>query len=352
MMRWMLGIFAVLLTLWCGWWFAGRHIILTQAEEIIARQEAAGGSLALPGLRLAGFPSRFDLSTDSISWQDPSGRVAYEGGAAHSYAMSWKPWHLIFWLPDSQRITIDGQVLQIDGSKLHASLRATPSTDVALALAALSAEDLNLSGQGLTLKIGKTDLRISAGGADANDMVAAGTVLGHPYHLGAALSAITPDPALIAALQAVDVPQMPATQLPAQIDRLHLDAVLGLSAPIDRYIGQTKPQPSSVTLRDLTLIWGDLNIAASGSLSPDAQEFAAGTITVSLTGWEQLPRLLVALDTIDPQMAGLISNMLRGLASKSADGQRITMDLVFKNGRAVFGPLPLGNAPRLTSPAN
>lgn len=48
--------------------------------------------------------------------------------------MSWKPWHLILWLPDSQKLTIDGEVLGIDGQKLHASLRAKPSLDVAAGL--------------------------------------------------------------------------------------------------------------------------------------------------------------------------------------------------------------------------
>ncbi|RKH55963.1 DUF2125 domain-containing protein, partial [Corallococcus interemptor] len=112
-MRWLIGIFAVFVTLWCGWWFAGRYAILTGADQVIADQRAAGAELDLPGFGLSGFPSRFDLSVDSISWRDPSGRNAYEGGAAFAYAMSWKPWHLVFWLPDSQVVTLDGQVLQI-----------------------------------------------------------------------------------------------------------------------------------------------------------------------------------------------------------------------------------------------
>ncbi len=343
-MRWLIGIFAVFLTLWCGWWFAGRYVILDQAGRLIEDERARGAQLDLPGFGLAGFPSRFDLSADSITWRDPSGRFAYEGGAAHSYAMSWKPWHLILWLPDSQKLTIDGEVLGIDGQKLHASLRAKPSLDVPLALAALSAEDLRLtSSAGLSLGITTLSLRIEAQDGGAAPAAPA-------YHLGAALTGITPDPALIAALAAVDVPQMPEAPLPDQIDRFHLNAMVTLSAPLDRHAGETKPQIVAIELVDASLIWGELNMASSGSLSPDDQGYAAGTIRLTVKGWQQLPRLLVASRVIAPNMAGLLTSMLRGLASESGDPAQLQMDLVMKDGWVSFGPLPLGPAPKLRDP--
>ncbi|WP_283176958.1 DUF2125 domain-containing protein [Gemmobacter sp. 24YEA27] len=335
-MRWLIGIGAVFLTLWCGWWFAGRYVILSQTEQLIADQRASGAMLDLPGFGLTGFPSRFDLSTESIAYSDPSGRVRYQGGAAYAYAMTWKPWHLVFWLPDSQVITLGDQVFQLDGSKLHASLRAAPALDLPLALAAFSAETLRVTqASGLSLGFGPSSLRIEA--ADAPNS----------YHLGATLTEIRPDPAFLATLAAVELPQAPETALPAQIDRFHFNTIVTLTAPLDRHAGATNPQVVSVGITDISLTWGEMELVTSGNIAPDSEGFAAGTVTLTVRGWEQLPRLLVAAGVIAPNMAGYLSSMLRGMAQQNADTQEVRMDLVLKDGLMNFGPLPLGPAPKL-----
>ena len=53
---------------------------------------------------------------------------------------------------------------------------------------------------------------------------------------------------------------------------------------------------------------------------------------------------------IAPNMAGLLTSMLRGLASESGDPAQLQMDLVMKDGWVSFGPLPLGPAPKLRDP--
>lgn len=335
-MRWMIGIAVLMLTLWCGWWFAGRHVILSQTEQLIQDQRAAGATLDLPGFGLTGFPSRFDLSTESITYRDPSGVIGYQGGAAYAYAMTWKPWHLVFWLPDQQVITLGDRVIRIDGSEVHASLRAAASLDLPLALAAFSAATLRVTdASGMSLGFGPSSLRIEAAEA-ANS-----------YHLGATVSAIQPDPALIAALAVVDLPQMPATALPDQIERLHLNSTVTLTAPLDRHAGETRPQLIAIGITDFSLAWGELQLVTSGNIAPDSEGFAAGTIALRVTGWEQLPRLLVAANVIAPNMAGYLSGMLRGMAKENDGVSEVRMDLVLKEGMMNFGPLPLGPAPRL-----
>ncbi len=340
MMRWLIGIVAVLVTLWCGWWFAGRYVILSQTDQLIADQRAAGATLEVPGFSLAGFPSRFDLSADSISYTDPSGRISYQGGTAFAYALSWKPWHLVFWLPDSQQITLDGQQVNLDGKSVHASLRASPSLDLPLALAAFSADSLTVTpAAGPSIGIGPLSLRVEA------ETGASGQ--GHPYRIGATLNEIRPDPALIGAIATTVVPQMPATTLPDVIGRLHLDATVALTAPLDRHAGAAKPHILSLDLRDLGLNWGELQMSASGTLTPDDQGFAAGTISLSVRGWEQLPRLLVGAGVMEARMAGVLTNVMRGIASQNSDPAVLVMPLVLKDGWVAFGPLPLGQAPQL-----
>lgn len=69
---------------------------------------------------------------------------------------------------------------------------------------------------------------------------------------------------------------MPEAPLPCQIDRFHLNAMVTLSAPLDRHAGETKPQVVAIELVDASLIWGELNMASSGLLSPDDQRLCGG----------------------------------------------------------------------------
>ncbi|VDC26058.1 DUF2125 domain-containing protein [Pseudogemmobacter humi] len=339
-MRWLLGIFGLFVVLWCGWWFAGRTLILDQSEKLIAEQRAAGAVVEMDSFGVKGFPSRFDLTAENPRYIAPDGRIAWEGGTLRLYAMSWKPWHVILGLPQSQLITTPDRMIRLESEALHASLRAAPDMDLPLAEARLTGSSLNIDATpGGVVQLGELALALRDAAADA-----AAT---HVYDIGIEAKRITPDPALTAALAAVDLPDMPATRLPAVIDRFHFDASLELSAPLDRHAGETRPRLLSVELRDLSLTWGDLTMVAQGRLMPDDQGFAAGRIGLTVTNWNQLPPLLVASGMVQPRMAPILGNMLRALANEAGTPDRLTIPLDLKDGWMSFGPLPLGPAPKL-----
>ncbi len=344
-MRKLMGFVVILLVLWCGYWFVGARVITTQANRWFDEGAAAQGLTASRSdLRVRGFPNRFDLTLDDPTVMDAARGIGWSGPFAQVFVMTWKPWHVIAALPDSHQLVLNRQTIAITGKRQLASLRVTPSTDVALAEARAEGHALSFTSD-LDGTIALDDLLVAVkpveGGAPLDQRVMA------QYQFGLELSGLSPDPRLMARLY--DNPDVP--DVPGIIDQLRLDVVLGLSAPIDRFAGATKPQLITLDLREARLHWGDLDIVASGQITPDDQGYAAGQIEFVITNWEVLPALFVGFRVIEPQMAQFMVNMLRAVAKDEGDISVLRLPLVLAEGQVSFGPLPLTHAPRLVAPA-
>ncbi|MGA0541170.1 DUF2125 domain-containing protein [Neotabrizicola sp. VNH66] len=340
-MRWLLGFAAVLTSLWCGYWFVGKTVIERQASAFLAAQAAEGRRAETTSLSVGGFPNRFDLTAEGIDFADPAQGLSWQAPFVQVFAMTWKPWHLIAAFAETQTIGVPGETLTLTSDGLMASARTQPSLDLTLAEARVATRTLTVvSSQGWTAGLGESAAALRATPGEAAT-----------YDLGVQLTRFVPDPRIKEALAQVVLPGLPASDLPAEIERLHLDARLGLSAPLDRQAGQTRPQLLSVDLRDLSLVWGELAIVAKGRLDPDAQGFAAGRIEVSVTNWDRLPPLLVAAGLVKPEIAPTVTNLLRALAADGGDPATLTLPLVLQGGQMSVGPLPLGPAPLLVPPA-
>lgn len=342
-MRWLLGISVTLVILWSGYWFAGKTVIERQAAEILAAETAAGRLAEVGSLQVQGWPNRWDLLARDLAFGDPARGIGYAAPHAQVFAMTWKPWHIILAPADRQTVTLPGQTITLDGAGLQASLRSAP--DVALPLV-----DIRAGGERLTLT---SDAGWTYGWgafAAAVQRVDGAAAPMQAYRIGLQADGIRPDPRLTAALASVSVDGLAPVTLPAVIDRLHLDATVTLTAPIDRNAGASDPRPQGLALSDLSLIWGEMTVTAAGEIAPDDQGFAAGRIGVTVTNWDQLPPLFVASGLIGDRMGPMLTNMLRAIAKDTGDASTITIPLVLRDGHVSFGPLPLAPAPRLVMP--
>jgi hypothetical protein len=136
-----------------------------------------------------------------------------------------------------------------------------------------------------------------------------------------------------------------AAEPPAAISLLRIDATALLSAPIDRRAGETQPRLTGLELRDLTVTSGEVDLAAKGGLAA-REGLAEGRIDLRLRGWREVPGELVRLGLVEPDFAPTIERMLSVLAAQSG-GETVEVPLIFEDGWARLGPLPLGPAPRL-----
>lgn len=329
MMRALIWITLVAALLWGGLWVAASTAIRNGTESWFAAQAARGIVAEKSGLTVIGFPSRVDVTVNDLTLADPAQGTGWQTPFLQVFSMSWKPWHLIAALPTGQIVTLPGQEIALDGEGMLASLELHPGPDLALNRTRVEARALRL---------------VSTGGwALGADRMFAATEedpsLADTHRLGLTVDGIAVDPALLAKLQGTD--------LPARAETLHLDAYATFSAPLDRHADQTRPHLTGLDLRDLRLLWGPLQITATGRMAAGVDGLAEGEIAVTITGWRRLLPLAVALGLTTQDQADVLARGLEVMAKAGPDPEVLTLPLRAAAGRMTLGPLPLGAAPRM-----
>lgn len=311
--------------LWAGYWFAGSRAVEQGAQAWFADQRAAGLVAQNDGLSVSGFADRFDLTVTNPHVADPVSGWGWQAPFAQVFAMTWKPWHLIAALPQTQEITVpDGQTVTLGSQRLMASLLMQPSMTLGFERAVVEGETLALTSV-TGWRAGADKIVLAA----ERDATRANTL-----RLGADVTALSlPDA----------VAHLP--NLGPVVSAMHFDAHITLSHPID--LNLADPQVLDATLTQLHITWGALDLTAVGSVKPDAQGLAEGKFDLNLKGWRTLGAAAVALGLVPPSNAVTIERGLEFLAAASPDAETLSLPLTFAKGTMSLGPLPLGPSPRL-----
>ena len=315
--------------LWGGYWFVGSSALQKGVEGWFAGQVAAGRVAGNSGVEVHGFPNRFDLTVTDVHLADPVTGIGWDAPFAQVFSMTWKPWHLIAALPNTQTMTLPDQSVVVESTKLQGSLKLVPGVALALDTAVVDGADLvATSSLGWILRAARVEV------ASRRDASAAD---GHEVNVK--VTGLVPDAALLAG-----VPGLPGVVEVAQVD-----VVAGFSAPIDRFAPDTRPQLVALTVKNATVRWGDLLVAAKGAVAADAQGLAEGRIDIHIEGWQKLVPVAVAMGLIKAEVTPTAEKMMGLMAAQSADGKSLDLPLVLAAGRMSLGPVPLGPAPRMTN---
>jgi hypothetical protein len=324
-MRAIIWAVAILGALWCGYWFVGARAIERGVGAAVAQANAQG--LAVAGeAGVAGFPNRFDLTMTAPAFGDPVRGIRWTAPFAQIFAMTWKPWHVIAVVANDQTLDLPGQSLGIRTEDLRASLVSRPAPALPLDRIAVSATALDIvstAGWGLAADVAEVHTRPDA-------------ALPHGHQFALDVRNLAPR-----------LPALAATGLPDSIPTIAVTGAMGFSAPIDRHAGATNPRPTALRIDAGRIDWGPLQLTAEGQIAPGADGLAEGRIELSITGWREAIPLAVAAGLFSEQAATLTTNLLAALARQAGDENVLRLPLVYENGVGMFGPIPLGPAPRL-----
>jgi hypothetical protein len=326
-MRVLLWIAGVLAVLWGGYWFVGSTAVERGTAQWFEDQAALGLTAEREDISVSGFPSRFDLTVTKPHFADPATGWGWRAPFAQVLSMTWKPWHVIAALPNDQLIEGPGEAIALTSSRMMASLRLSPTTDLPLQEVVIEGHDV-LAKSDLGWTVGTKSL-VLALGPDAADPLA--------QRLGLRITDLTPDPAFAALVP----------DLGDRISTVQLDATLTLSAALDRHMAETQPRLTAVTLTNLRAEWGALKLTAKGQVDRGPDGFAVGQIDFRVENWRNIPALIVALGLVRPEMGATITRGVETLARAGGNPDVLDLPLIFADGRMVLGPLPLGAAPRM-----
>lgn len=340
-MRFLKWLAVLLVLLFCGGWFAAKYAIEGAASRAIAEASAKGVRADIGQLSVSGFPMRIDLQARDVALADPVSGMGWQGALLSIHAPSLTPWALTADLPAEQVVTLPDQTITLRGEALQAFLTSAPDPNLPMRSLKASASSLEArSDLGWQIGFGEVS-------ASLTEEVSAEP---NSYALTFDLAPLRPDPAFLAALAAVGLPDMPKSDLPPEVQQIDGDLSLRLSAPLDRFAAERRPQIAAVDIRALTLAWGALSLSATGAITADAEGYAAGKVSLEMRGWDRLPAVLVASGKVKPEVAPTIAGFLRAITSQNAEPDILALPLVMENGRMSLGPFPLGPAPLLRAP--
>jgi hypothetical protein len=136
-----------------------------------------------------------------------------------------------------------------------------------------------------------------------------------------------------------------AAGLPETVQALRLDAEIGLTAALDRHAPQTKPKVENVTVNEVLVTWGELELSGKGKLVVDANGIADGAINLRLENWRMALPPAIAAGLISAEVAPTWERALALLADQAGTPDGLDLPLTFRRGWLSLGPLPLGPAP-------
>lgn len=330
-MRLLLLIVAGLALAWSGYWMAGARGVERGLTGWLDDRAAAGWVANYAGVETRGYPNRFDTTVTALELADPATGVAWSAPFFQILRLSYEPNHLIAVWPETQTIASPHQRVTVGTGRARASLVFVPGTDHALDRLTAVFEDVALaSNAGWTATLDEARLATRQTAAVRNSV-----------DVGFEAIALEPGGTTLARLA-------DAGLLPGTFERLKIDARLDFDAPWDaRAVEARRPAITAIELELLQAKWGKLDLWMAGEVTLDAEGRATGSITVKARNWREMLALGVAAGWIPESIAPTLESGLEILASLSGSPRTLDAPLDFDRGKVSFGPIPLGEAPRI-----
>jgi len=325
-MRRLTLIVIVLVGLYSAYWFVGSSATQRAAAAQLNDLSNAGWTVDYADLDTAGYPSRFDTTLTDLRMIGPDGRAAWAIPFVQALSLSYKPNDVILAFANTQNITVNAVPLAITSTGLRARVTLTPTP--ALGLNALTAE----TGPMAIVIAGDDEVTLS-------NAVSALRLAGPaPYQYDAYLD-----------IDAFRLPNKmrrtldPSGILPDSFDQITMDAAVIFDRAIDHTTPTQLPRPVSVSLRGMTLVWGPLQLRATGDITVDRFGTPTGKITLTAQNWREMVTMAAAAGVLDTRVAQTVQSMA-GLLFGT--GSEISAPVTFQNGAMALGPIPLGAAPK------
>ena len=333
-MRFIVGLVAVALVLWCGWWFLAAKGQEAAWAAWIEDRRSVGWVAETEDIGVRGFPNRLDTTITDIELADPVSGWAWSAPFFQVLMVAYQPNHIIAVLPQEQLVSAPQDTVAVTNESMRGSVVFAANTRLSLDRLRAEIIDLNVNGSGWEAALDQANLAINR--LDPEDAPE------HSYALGFDAANLTLPVAFKKRLD-------PAGLLPAAFETAHVDLVAAFDAPWDRLaIEGPKPQPTAISVKDINVAWGELKLSARGLIDVDARGFASGDLEIEARNWREILNLAVQSGILPADLASSIEGGVNLLTSFTRDPSTLNLPLTFSRGQTLLGPIPVGPAPRLT----
>lgn len=337
---WSLAVLAVAAVLYVGLWFTTAHVLLTQAENWIADQRAAGMSVGYGAVRRSGFPGRVVVSFGD--W-DVSAPVTQNGWSWHADAvrLTAAPW-----APADFSVDLAGHH-RIAGLWTPLSMTAEVSADEARLRPVLTRRgalaEVSVALRNLTVRPG-------IGAPEALTMDSA------TFDLAGVSDAKAPTWRLQLTAEnwrAAQLDGVPAFAPAIKTLRVTADLVGSLEpGPLPTALEAWRRGGGTLEVREASLNWPPLWVSVDGTWALDARLQPVGAMTARIRGFYAAVDALAQEGRIRGDEADNARTVL-GLLSyrpQGADEPELKIAVTVQDNKLYFGPLELMDVPRVQWP--
>lgn len=321
----------VISLIWMIWWAFGSTALDRSLTAWVELRRDAGWAADVADIEVKGFPNRFDTTLTDVRLADPNTGVAWTGPFLQILSLAYKPHQVIAALPNEHQLSTPLQTLEFKHDQARGSVYLQPSTSLALDRSSIVIDNLSIaSSLGWDAAL--------AQGRFATEPVAARE---NAHRIGAEIVDLTLATQLKNKLD-------PGGLLPQQVERLHIDADIGFTAPWDRFaIENARPQVTDIDLRNLSAEWGTVTFRAVGQVQVNETGVPTGEVTIKAVQWRRILDMAVETDLIADAFVPSIERALELIAALKGPSDTIDAELTLKNGLIQLGPIPIGPAPTI-----
>jgi len=312
-------------------WFAMAFATERVVAAWLGDRASDGWVVHYSAIDTGGFPARFDTEISTLDLADPETGWAWSAPVFQLGHAALRPDHVRVDWPATQTLASPHERLTIEATEIWADLDVQPTNRFALdaSTTVMRAVDItsNLGGR---MALERGDLQVTrVPGQEAE------------YDIRFEATGMTP-PADVTAL--LD----PAGLLPDTADIARYEARMRFDRPWDlSAIEVARPQILALSLTEMRAQWGQLLFRASGELTVDETGRATGEIAVRAENWRDMLEIGSRAGAISPGMRSAAERALGFVAGLSGRPEDIDATLRLDEGFVFFGPLPIGEAPRL-----
>ncbi|MEE9426846.1 MAG: DUF2125 domain-containing protein [Paracoccaceae bacterium] len=330
-MRKLIIIIVSLGVLWGGYWFVGSNAVEKGLTSWLSDTSNRGWVAKFSALNTKGFPNRFDTTFNDLKVEIGNGDLTWAVPFFQIFALSYKPNHIIAVWPNEQTLLLPKQRLAITSDRMRGSIKFRPETALTLSRSSVEISNFHVQsnlGWSTSAETGQFNTRQSEEITDAHDVVLQTLKLRLSDQFMSFLD--------------------PEHKLPDQFEAVKVELSMGFDGPWDRLaIEQKRPNLTGVGVKNLQIVWGELEFSATGKLTTDTQGFLSGKLEITAQNWRGIYKILVRMGLIQGSFMGAVEGFLQIMALETEDPDLLVADWVFQDGRMRLGAIPLGPAPRI-----
>lgn len=326
--RWIIRLIGLIVIAVAGWWWLATASLEHSITTFWERQRAGGLEVRVGETSRAGFPTQIAATQQDVVITDPALQRQLNLPA---YTLS-SP---IYWPGDATlsvpaepiTVTTPQGKFTLTSEGLLAAIKLHPGA--ALELEALQASGSNISidlVEGRIVSLDDLEAEIAQTSDPLTydiDLTATGLALG---------SVIRQEL------------QMPVSWADA-FEPIVADMTVTFDRNWDRNaLAGPRPQPRRIQIDQLTAVWSEIGIEATGDLDVNAEGEPKGTLRLKVQNWQRIFDMAVATTEIPPQWRGTVEQILGAMAD--ADGT-LDLPITMSGGKMRVGFFPLGASPRI-----